>query len=440
MSKRHIVFVPGKNPKPPADLHQNLLWQTLVEGVRRVEPDVAENLASHDEYFRFINWNYSYYQSRENIEAHRPWVDKMLAKGGPSDEDIELATAWRHRLDMFMYNTVDNSPVLMRLLRGKLKEAADDTHRYFENENKIASHIREQLKEELRPLLQDGHKVLLIGHSMGTIISYDTLWALSNLEAFTRIYLNIATGYYFYPYKNRWRKVRSLPRSYHLNHHDRVTIRIKSKDRPYVRHHVHRTKYAPRRYYRDRNRDKHRTKVRVKRSYDYYYYPNSRVYYNAKTGYYYYPSRKSWKRSKRIPSKYRLKHRDRVKVKVASKYKPYKNHKAHRARYAPRYNYHKNRVKKQINRYERTKVKDYEKGGINYHEQIQQLIKENDFNIDALQMHFGRTRDDLIQQNETEWLAKNPLFEGVSEKLKSLKAEDWLVITTKQERFCEKDA
>ncbi|KAG1650292.1 hypothetical protein GQR58_028194 [Nymphon striatum] len=182
MSKRHIVFVPGKNPKPPADLHQNLLWQTLVEGVRRVEPDVAENLASHDEYFRFINWNYSYYQSRENIEAHRPWVDKMLAKGGPSDEDIELATAWRHRLDMFMYNTVDNSPVLMRLLRGKLKEAADDTHRYFENENKIASHIREQLKEELRPLLQDGHKVLLIGHSMGTIISYDTLWALSNLE------------------------------------------------------------------------------------------------------------------------------------------------------------------------------------------------------------------------------------------------------------------
>lgn len=74
----------------------------------------------------------------------------------------------------------------------------------------------------------------------------------------------------------------------------------------------------------------------------------------------------------------------------------------------------------------------------NYHEQIQQLIEENDFNIDALQMHFGRTRDDLIQQNETEWLAKNPLFEGVSEKLKSLKAEDWLVITTKQERFVKK--
>ncbi len=182
MSNRHIIFVPGKNPKPPADLHQNLLWQTLIEGVRRVEPDVAEDLIAHDEYFKFISWNYSYYQSREDIETHRPWVEKMLKKDGPSEEDIAQASAWRNRLDMFMYNAVDNSPVLLRLLRGKLKETAEDTNRYFDNENKIGSHIREQLKEELRPLLKKGDKILLIGHSMGTIISYDTLWALSNLE------------------------------------------------------------------------------------------------------------------------------------------------------------------------------------------------------------------------------------------------------------------
>ena len=190
----------------------------------------------------------------------------------------------------------------------------------------------------------------------------------------SRIYLNVSTGYYFYPYNNRWRKVRSLPRSYHLNHRDRVTIRIKSKDRPYARHHVHRTKYAPGRYnrdkyrnqqnYRDRNRDKHRTKVRVKKSYNYYYYPRSRVYYNAKSGYYYYPGRKKWKRTKRIPSKYRLKHKERVKVKVSSRDKPYLKHSTHRARYAPRARTHNPKVKTQVNRYNNRKVKDYEKGGM----------------------------------------------------------------------------
>ena len=182
MSHRHIVYIPGKNPKPPADLHQNLLWRTLVEGVRRIEPDVADDLRRHDENFKFIDWNYRYYQSSENINSHIPWVEAMLGKDGPSKLDIKLAKTWRHRLDMFVYNTVDSSPVLLRLLRGRLKEAANETNRYFENEDKIASHIREQLKQELRPLMENGHKVLLIGHSMGSVITYDTLWALSNLE------------------------------------------------------------------------------------------------------------------------------------------------------------------------------------------------------------------------------------------------------------------
>lgn len=74
----------------------------------------------------------------------------------------------------------------------------------------------------------------------------------------------------------------------------------------------------------------------------------------------------------------------------------------------------------------------------NYKEQIQKLISDNGFNIDALQLLFGRTRDALIQANESEWLANNPLFDGVSDKLKNLKKEDWLIITTKQERFVKK--
>ncbi len=188
----------------------------------------------------------------------------------------------------------------------------------------------------------------------------------------SRIYLNVSTGFYFYPYNNSWRKVRSLPRHYHLNNNDRVTIRIKSKDRPYARHHEHRTKYAPRRYNRDkyrnqqynrdRNKDKHRTKVKVKKTYDYYYYPRSRVYYHAKSGNYYYPGGKKWNRTKRIPSNYRLKHNERVKVKVGSRNKPYIKHSEHRARYVPHYNYQKNRVKTRVDPFNRN-VKDYEKGG-----------------------------------------------------------------------------
>lgn len=74
----------------------------------------------------------------------------------------------------------------------------------------------------------------------------------------------------------------------------------------------------------------------------------------------------------------------------------------------------------------------------NYAACIQTLISDNGFNLDALQLLFGRTRDAQIEENEAKWLSNNPLFARVLAKLKNVKAEDWLIITTKQERFVKK--
>ena len=182
MSHRHIVFVPGKNPKPEADYHKDLLFRTLVEGVKRVDPDIATELVENKADFEFIDWNFTYYQEHEDIDTHLPYVEDLFKRNGPSEEDINQAQAWSHKLSMFIYNTVDSTPVLLRLLRGKLKETAEETNRYFNNDERIGSEVREKLKRTLRPMLADGGKVMVIGHSMGSVISYDTLWALSELE------------------------------------------------------------------------------------------------------------------------------------------------------------------------------------------------------------------------------------------------------------------
>ncbi len=74
----------------------------------------------------------------------------------------------------------------------------------------------------------------------------------------SRIYFNIVTGLYYYPDGDRWRQIRTLPPRYYLDSRDRVNIRIKSKDRPYLMHHEHRVKYAPRTKYK---RDYHRNQT-----------------------------------------------------------------------------------------------------------------------------------------------------------------------------------
>ena len=54
-----------------------------------------------------------------------------------------------------------------------------------------------------------------------------------------------------------------------------------------------------------------------------------------------------------------------------------------------------------------------------------------------LKQLFGETRDQWIQYARDEWIAMNPLFEGVAEKLQKLSGQNWYIVTTKQERFVE---
>ena len=56
--------------------------------------------------------------------------------------------------------------------------------------------------------------------------------------------------------------------------------------------------------------------------------------------------------------------------------------------------------------------------------------------IAVLKQLFGTTRDTWIQDSLEEWVKMNPLFPGVTEKLKKLaQQQQWYIITTKQERF-----
>lgn len=72
-----------------------------------------------------------------------------------------------------------------------------------------------------------------------------------------------------------------------------------------------------------------------------------------------------------------------------------------------------------------------------YHVQLQTLVDSDGLDLDALQILFGETRDRKIQQDEAGWIKNNPLFEGISEKLKILAQDDWVIVTTKQERFVQ---
>lgn len=182
MCKPHIIFVPGKNPKPPLERHRELLWRTLLEGVRRAHPQAAAALAQAASCFQLAAWNALYYGRTKDISRDLPWIENLLRTRGPSEADRRQARAWHRSLNRRLYGLADALPALIRFLPEPMRRSAEETRGYFENLEGIGGEVRERLKALLRPLLARQAPVLLIGHSLGSVIAYDSLWELSRVE------------------------------------------------------------------------------------------------------------------------------------------------------------------------------------------------------------------------------------------------------------------
>lgn len=184
MNNRRIIFVPGKNPKPPPAQHRDLLWRTLLEGVRRADPDCFEELSQHAEQFQLAAWTFLYYEQTKDVSRDLPWIDALINTHIASTDDIKEAHSWHRKLDGLFILLADMFSFIIPLLPKPVIRSVLETKRYFSNGDDIACLIRELLKQQLRSAFSNNEKVLLIGHSLGSVIAYDTLWELSHLEHF----------------------------------------------------------------------------------------------------------------------------------------------------------------------------------------------------------------------------------------------------------------
>jgi len=150
---KRIVFIPGKNPKPHPPEHKRQLWRCLIEGVRRVDETTAGLLKKDEDCFHLIAWNHLYYAQYKSIEGDLPAIDALLAKSGPTQEDIDEARHWHLKTARLLYRLADHFPFLIDVLPDpSVKAAIKETERYFHNKDEIADQIRELFKQPLREM------------------------------------------------------------------------------------------------------------------------------------------------------------------------------------------------------------------------------------------------------------------------------------------------
>jgi hypothetical protein len=176
-----ILYVPGLLPKPEPAAHRDALLRCLSAGLRRVDESVAEVVASTTGGFDIVSWTFDFYREHRDIGIDRASIADVISKPGVSERDVAEARSWGRRLTLWIYKLGDRLPFLIPHIASERTEMhLRDLRRYAQDDNGIAEHTRRMLKVPLRAATEGHHPLLLIGHSMGSVIAYDTLWEMSH--------------------------------------------------------------------------------------------------------------------------------------------------------------------------------------------------------------------------------------------------------------------
>jgi hypothetical protein len=178
-----IIYVPGLLPKPDAATHRAALLRCLLAGVRRVDDDIATAIETSAGCFDIVSWTYDFYGEHRDFALDAAAVDAVVAQSLPSQQDIDAATTLRRRLTRWLFRLADLLPFLIPYIAtDRMTLHLSDLRRYVRNHNDVAQRIRQRLKLPLRAAHAAGRPILLIAHSMGSVIAYESLWQMSRID------------------------------------------------------------------------------------------------------------------------------------------------------------------------------------------------------------------------------------------------------------------
>ncbi|HZX22343.1 MAG TPA: hypothetical protein VFF18_02310 [Woeseiaceae bacterium] len=184
MARPVIIFVPGMKPKPEPERHRRQIWRTMLEGVRRADADVADAMSACGDCLTLADWTWVFYNTHADIEPDLAAIEDLLSKPGPTDQDAAEARSWGKRLKRFAYILGDLLPFLIpHLADERMQVTLQDVRRYLNDVREIGRRVRRRLEMRLDAAWREGRPVLLIGHSLGSVIAWDSLWELSRVDA-----------------------------------------------------------------------------------------------------------------------------------------------------------------------------------------------------------------------------------------------------------------
>jgi pimeloyl-ACP methyl ester carboxylesterase len=183
------------SPKPPAGLYREQLERVLISALSRSRPRAARWLDAHPDAFVVVGWTDEFYGTHRDIALDLPGIERLIARAEPTAEDRREIAAWSRQLLRLAHMIGDAVPLIGRwLVQPATRQQMHDANSYLRDRGGIGTSIRRLVREPLDAAWAAGERILLIGHSLGSVICFDTLWELSQSEPSRRVDLFVTMG------------------------------------------------------------------------------------------------------------------------------------------------------------------------------------------------------------------------------------------------------
>ncbi len=155
----------------------------MLAALRRIDVPVADDIAGSSGNFDIASWTYDFYGQHRDINLDAAAIDAVIEQKEATYDDIAEATKWTRRLTRWIYTLGDMLPFLIPHIASERMEVhLRDLLRYERNRDSITERTRNLVKIPLLAAAGSDRPILLIGHSMGSVIAYDTLWELTHKQ------------------------------------------------------------------------------------------------------------------------------------------------------------------------------------------------------------------------------------------------------------------
>lgn len=191
--KKHIVFVHGRHFKPEPEVLTRNWYAALRHGIQR---DCTANMVKK---FNAVEKTMVYYGDISNefligegLEfdideeaADRKNTLRLLKQyskkhfSPPAAKKIYNNLPGKTSMKEFLADTIGEAAARLRVGKRLIAHVAPDMNHYWNAETQFGSDVRWRLTQPLAEALRKDHDILLVSHSLGTMIAYDVLWKFS---------------------------------------------------------------------------------------------------------------------------------------------------------------------------------------------------------------------------------------------------------------------